>query len=228
MPWSDDFHPPIPSPASTATAIPTPLENHLAPPRSQRTHSLSSRFSRARIGDGIPTPSTHPSPRHLNFDENKEDEEAQAAGQAMREAIAVEARLRSRMLDQFRKEEAARDAGPSKAMQEAAFLMPDGDPWQLHELAWKFFEEADIAASSSPLQYDDVPWPPRDADVVHELAKALGDTSKARRTALRLLQLRWHPDKFDTRYAVRANEAEGMKMRDRARRILGVVMAAAV
>jgi len=105
----------------------------------------------------------------------------------MQERIEIRARLRARMLDTKRREEARARAGPAAAVREASYLLPDGSPWEVHELAWRFFEKADEGA----IRYEDVPWPPG-AGVLGGMCEQLGQRDlKGVRTAFRLLTLRW-------------------------------------
>jgi len=132
------------------------------------------------------------------------DSEDRATEAAMQERIEIRARLRAKMMDQHRRELAAEAAGPCKADREAAFLIPDGSPWERHELAWRFFEQANPPS----VAYNDIPWPPS-KDVMSGMMQMLGAQGDAAgKTAHRVLTLRWHPDKFLARWGPRVVDAD--------------------
>ena len=78
----------------------------------------------------------------------------------------------------------------------------------LYEDRFEEFKKSADAAPERPVRLADIPFPPSDSqyfDGVEAAARAAGD--RARRV-IRTLFLRWHPDKFLSRFRTRVDESE--------------------
>lgn len=81
--------------------------------------------------------------------------------------------------------------------------------WQKYDEAWARLD-ADSGASSEPLRYADVPWPPKMKELLDREAGGASATDRERKLAYHRCVKRWHPDKFLARFRarLRADDAE--------------------
>lgn len=96
-----------------------------------------------------------------------------------------------------------------------------------HEADWARFEASKVPG----ILYVDVPWP--DAGLARPnalLAHAMQRAAEAGegKTALRKLQVRWHPDKWSQRYAARLCAAHAGRVLARVKEIAQVINGLAV
>lgn len=86
--------------------------------------------------------------------------------------------------------------------------------WSEHESAWKMFTKSvsETASVSIEIRVQDVPWPPDDTAILthmaanehqrlsHSVDEAKEHAAKAYKKAFRKASLRWHPDKFMSKF----------------------------
>jgi len=78
--------------------------------------------------------------------------------------------------------------------------------WQKYDEAWARLD-ADSGASSEPLRYADVPWPPKMKELLDREAGGASATDRERKLAYHRCVKRWHPDKFLAKFRARVEAA---------------------
>ena len=145
-------------------------------------------------GTGRSTPSTH---FDKIYEESRRRKEEKENGEAEAEAEAEEKRRK-------RTEKGAALTGMMGRRAEPPF------DFVQHERLWSKFENLVKAKLErrEQLTYADVPFPPLDSAGTADLFGNSRITDAERRTKLRTLLLRWHPDKFKAKHAPLFAEAD--------------------
>ena len=135
----------------------------------------------------------------------REDEERERREEEREEALLERERERRAAKKEKRREQRA-EAKAEKMREKAS---SKSDKWARHEARWNALEatvtttvtDGSGSEESAPLQYDDVPWPPKMSAMLRHACDGGGD--KERKLAYHRLLRRWHPDKFGARYGAR-------------------------
>lgn len=117
------------------------------------------------------------------------------------------------MREQWRREEEERAAAASAREACAATPSSELEAWRRHA---RDFDEF-LSASMEPVRSASaIPWPPEPGRLLEATADALASaedgTQRPYRAAFRLLQLRWHEDKFFSRLAGRLDDTSPQEL----------------
>jgi hypothetical protein len=111
--------------------------------------------------------------------------------------------------DEERESRRAEKKAEKKAEDRAKKEKSRAKRWQKYDEAWALLD-ADAGASSEPLRYADVPWPPKMKELLDREAGGASATDRERKLAYHRCVKRWHPDKFLAKFRarLRADDAE--------------------
>lgn len=140
------------------------------------------------------------------LEQQRKEQEAQRQREAAERTrrAAEEARRRHEEADMRRRKDAGRAAGS---------LTDTRALWVEHERAWEAFE----SNPPSFVGYAHVPWPPTTDGMIQGMASVGGPSTQNvnMKKVYRHATMRWHPDKFMSKFGARLIEAEKELIHDR-------------
>ena len=148
-------------------------------------------------GDGVDVVQGTGSFGYGGYQEGVGYEDARARAEAERAEQEKWARWEAE--DEERESRKAEKKAEKKAEDRAKKEKSRARRWQKYDEAWARLD-ADSGASSEPLRYADVPWPPKMKELLDREAGGASATDRERKLAYHRCVKRWHPDKFLARF----------------------------